>query len=183
MHRHNKTNGFSLLEVLITILVLSIGLLGLASLQAQSLRSNNNASQGSAATALANEIINRMRTNRASAATAAGAYSENSAGQLGLLIPACDTPAGCTAANQVLHDLAQWDAAIAAALPSGIPPPAGVVCRDSTPNDLATATPAAPTCDGNGPVYAIKIWWGPDLLPTGTNGDGVPDFSFVTSHQ
>jgi len=93
MHRHNKETGFSLLEVLITILVLSIGLLGFAGLQAQSLRTNNSASQGSAATALANEIINRMRANRASAATPAGAYSETSAGQLGVLNPACDTPA------------------------------------------------------------------------------------------
>jgi len=178
MHRHNKETGFSLLEVLITILVLSIGLLGFAGLQAQSLRTNSSASQGSAATALANEIINRMRANRASAATPAGAYSETRAGQLGVLNPACDTPAGCLPAAQVLHDLAQWDAAIAATLPNGL----GVVCRDTTPNDLGAATPTEPTCSGDGPVYAIKIWWGPDLLP-GPDGDDVPDFSFVTSHQ
>jgi len=56
--------GFSLMEVLIAVLILAIGLLGLAGLQTFSLQSNVNAYQRSQATALSYEIIDAMRTNR-----------------------------------------------------------------------------------------------------------------------
>lgn len=56
--------GFSLVEVLIAMLVLAIGLLGLAALQAQSLRFNHDAFVRSQATTLAYDIIDRMRANR-----------------------------------------------------------------------------------------------------------------------
>lgn len=55
--------GYSLLEVLIAVLILSIGLLGLAGLQTTSLQSNQSASQVSQATFLASDILDRMRAN------------------------------------------------------------------------------------------------------------------------
>ena len=65
MNRHNTQNqsGFSLLEVLIALLVLSIGLLGLAALQITSLRSNEMANMQTTATQLAYDISDRMRAN------------------------------------------------------------------------------------------------------------------------
>ena len=60
--------GFSLIEVLVALLVLSIGLLGLAALQAQGLRFNHDAYVRSQATNLAYDIVDRMRANRANAA-------------------------------------------------------------------------------------------------------------------
>lgn len=56
--------GFSLMEILVAVLILAIGLLGLAGLQTYSLQSNVNAYQRSQATALSYEIIDAMRTNR-----------------------------------------------------------------------------------------------------------------------
>jgi type IV pilus assembly protein PilV len=55
--------GFTLLEVLIALLVLSIGLLGLAALQTTGLRSNQMASMRTTATQLAYDIADRMRAN------------------------------------------------------------------------------------------------------------------------
>lgn len=65
MNRYNTQNqsGFSLLEVLIALLVLSIGLLGLAALQITSLRSNEMANMQTTATQLAYDISDRMRAN------------------------------------------------------------------------------------------------------------------------
>lgn len=56
--------GATLIEVLITILVLSVGLLGMAGLQALSIQSNHSAYYRSQATFLAYDMSERMRTNR-----------------------------------------------------------------------------------------------------------------------
>ena len=61
--------GFSLIEVLITLVVFSIGLLGLASLQGQSINSSYNAHLRTQATSLASSMIDRMRANRQQATT------------------------------------------------------------------------------------------------------------------
>jgi type IV pilus assembly protein PilV len=56
--------GVTLLEVLISIVVLSIGLLGYAGLQTLSLKNNTSAFQRSQATLLTYDIVDRMRANR-----------------------------------------------------------------------------------------------------------------------
>ncbi|MGB5298560.1 MAG: type IV pilus modification protein PilV, partial [Thiogranum sp.] len=60
--------GFTLIEVMVAVLVMSIGLLGLASLQATSLRFNNDSSAQTQATYLANDMVDRMRTTVSRAA-------------------------------------------------------------------------------------------------------------------
>ena len=59
----NKNAGFTLIEVLIAMLVLAVGLLGLAGLQATSLRNNQSAYNRSQATQLAYDLADRMRAN------------------------------------------------------------------------------------------------------------------------
>ena len=59
----NKNTGFTLIEVLIAMLVLAVGLLGLAGLQATSLKNNQSAYNRSQATQLAYDIADRMRSN------------------------------------------------------------------------------------------------------------------------
>ena len=71
-----RQQGVSLLEVLISVVVLSIGLLGFAGLQAVSLKNNTSAYQRGLATMLAYDVIDRVRAdmpNRASYAVAMGA--------------------------------------------------------------------------------------------------------------
>ncbi|MCP5124287.1 MAG: type IV pilus modification protein PilV [Gammaproteobacteria bacterium] len=58
-----KQTGFTLIEILVTVVVLAIGLLGLAGLQATALRFNSSASQRSQATILAYDILEQMRAN------------------------------------------------------------------------------------------------------------------------
>lgn len=59
----SRINGFSLVEVLVTILVLSIGLLGLAKLQFWGVKHTGSAYYRTQATALANEMVERIRAN------------------------------------------------------------------------------------------------------------------------
>ena len=59
----NKNTGFTLIEVLIAMIVLAVGLLGLAGLQATSLRNNQSAYNRIKATQLAYDIADRMRAN------------------------------------------------------------------------------------------------------------------------
>ena len=63
-HPVSRSSGFSLLEVLVGLIILAIGLLGLAAMQMISLRQNNDAYLRSQATLQAYNIIDRMRANR-----------------------------------------------------------------------------------------------------------------------
>lgn len=168
MNRRINQNGFTLVEVLVTLLILSIGLLGLAGLQGQSLISNNQAYIRSTATTLSHDIIHRMRASRAGAVN--GDYDQSITGEFSILETDCEDATGCTDAQMAGTDIFRWDAALANALENG----QGVVCIDSTPEDVG-ATPVNPLCDGIGPVYAVKIFWGPTVA--------APEFSFITSHQ
>lgn len=58
-----KHQGMTLIEVLVTMLVVSIGLMGLASLQATSIKESLSTSQRSMGTWMADELVARMRAN------------------------------------------------------------------------------------------------------------------------
>lgn len=174
-HQH----GFTLLEVLIAVVILSIGLLGVAGLQAFGLRNNQDAYVRSQAAILAMDIAERMRANRAG--VLAGAYDLGAAAQNAN----CNNAAvGCTPAELAGHDLYQWRKALLAALPTPNPTDAGlgegVVCIDSDPTPGAGGTDGTGVgnagCDGTGTVYAVKIWWD-------TDRDGGMDGYFWTSFQ
>ena len=65
--RSRADAGFTLIEVLIAVLLLSIGLLGLAGLQMASLKNNGSAMNRSQATWIAYDVLDRMRANRTAA--------------------------------------------------------------------------------------------------------------------
>jgi len=83
----NQQSGFSLLEVLISLLVLGIGLLGLGGLQVASLKGTTNAHSRTIATMFAMDLADRMRANPlgvkggfygTSVSCSGGAYCRNS---------------------------------------------------------------------------------------------------------
>lgn len=191
-----SNRGFSLLEVLVALVIFSIGLLGLAGLQILSLRLSGDSLLRTMAAVQANDMIDRMRSNVA--ATSKGINSPyNNPGRSSTANPNCLGMDGsgnaadvqCTSdqmagedfyewyANIAGHAASGWHPAIKATLPSG----AGVVCIDSTPND---GTPAAPNCDNivavpNKPIFAIKIWWveRKDANSPGTTHQYITSFS------
>lgn len=68
-----RSSGFSMIEVLVSLLVLALGLLGFALLQTMNLRYTQSADYRTHATNLAYELADQMRANRLSAAEYAGA--------------------------------------------------------------------------------------------------------------
>jgi len=111
-----RQRGFTLIEILVTVVVLAIGLLGLAGLQLTGMQYNHSAYQRSQATILADDITDRMRVNRNIALT--GAYDV----AIGVNLPnsSCDgLGANCTPAALAAADLSTWKQALANLLPSG----------------------------------------------------------------
>jgi len=100
-----KNEGFSLLEVLISVLILSIGLLGIAALHATSLKANHGAYHKSQATFLAYDMVDRLRANRPQAIN--GTYNQTIAQ---------GDKTGTTLAD---NDVNNWLASASALLPSG----------------------------------------------------------------
>jgi|688.fasta_scaffold306027_1 type IV pilus assembly protein PilV len=68
-----RQRGVGLIEVLVALLVLSLGLLGVAAMQAAALRNNHSAAERSMGAMLSHSIIESMRSNRAAALS--GAYN------------------------------------------------------------------------------------------------------------
>ena len=109
----SRQSGFTLLEVVIAILVLAIGLLGLASLQAVSLQSNQSSQFRSQATNLAYEMADRMRSNREAARE--GDYDVDLANSP----PACIQSLALSQSSVAARDVAAWRNSLACLLPSG----------------------------------------------------------------
>ncbi len=107
--------GFTLLEVLVAILVLAIGLLGLASLQAVGLQFNQSSQFRTQATNLAYEMADRMRSNRQAARD--GDYT----GGLADPLPPCtpNLPLNPATTPVAARDVAAWRNSLACLLPLG----------------------------------------------------------------
>ncbi|WP_421682468.1 type IV pilus modification protein PilV [Stutzerimonas urumqiensis] len=95
----DRERGATLIEVLVALLVLSIGLLGLAGLQMAAIKSNHSAYYRSQATVLAYDITDRMRANRADALN--GVYDT------ALTNVACDPDLAATG-TLAEKDVAEW---------------------------------------------------------------------------
>jgi type IV pilus assembly protein PilV len=143
--------GFTLLEVLIALLILSIGLLGLAALQTVGLRSNQMAVMRTQATHQAYDMTDRMRANPV--ATDASEY----------VITTGQSPADTAATGQAMQDLTDWRGMVQT-LPGGsssisrcIPPGAGA--------NLCTAI-----------TNTVTVFWDEERKGvTGTNCGPDPD--------
>ncbi|MFT0211623.1 type IV pilus modification protein PilV [Pseudomonas sp. F1_0610] len=109
-----QKNGFSLIEVLITLLIVSIGILGLAAMQLKAIQSTNASIQRSHAVWLMQDLVERMRTNKhasndtflatvkcnAKPAKACASYTDPKTGQV-------TKAQACTAQEMATFD--RWD--------------------------------------------------------------------------
>lgn len=97
------------MEILVTMLIMAVGLLGVAALQFKGLQYNHDAYVRSQVNFLAYDIADRIRLNRANAAAYTGNHNINPA----VPLAACD-PSLATAAN----DLNCWRAKVYESVPS-----------------------------------------------------------------
>lgn len=112
-----KHSGSSLVEVMVSLFVLAIGLMGILTMQTKSVQFNKSADTYTRAMTLANDIAERIRINPKNVA----AYAST---ELPQAAPTnCSTnnisTAACSAADLVSWDLYQWSEAIKQSLPAG----------------------------------------------------------------
>ena len=105
----NITGGFTLIEVLVSLLILAIGVLGIIALQFKGLQYSYDANVRSQITFLANDIADKMRLNQANAANYVSNYNAGDAHT------ACDYTSAAVAAD----DLDCWYDFVDMALPPG----------------------------------------------------------------
>jgi type IV pilus assembly protein PilV len=151
---HSTQAGFTLLEVLIALLVLSIGLLGLAALQTTGLRSNQMASMRTLVTQLGYDITDRMRANPVGVANNQYVIARTTVAAL----PA--PPAVATLAQQ---DLVDWRNNVAR-LPGG---------QSSITQCDAASVPPCPVVDGK-TTHVVTIYWNETRDPTNVTTFNCP---------
>ncbi len=144
--------GFSLIEVLVALLVLSVGLLGLAALQTTGLAFNHQSYERTQAVLQAYDIIDRMRANKSgTGGTINAAYDSVALGNQPTVPVDCAT-SSCTGANLATYDINRWNAANANILAEG----KGAICKGTYTND-ANGYPTS--CNVAGSIYRIAVAW------------------------
>jgi type IV pilus assembly protein PilV len=146
-HMAPRPRGFTLVEVLVSLVILALGLLGIAKLMLFSSHANDSAYLRSQATALAYEILDNMRANKAGATQAfydTGLFTVPAApGTL------CEAVGACTTAQQTaLYDVYEWKLRLNAN--SGLPPPGAL------PNGQGSVATAAA---GSQTTVTIIVSW------------------------
>lgn len=109
--RSSRQSGFTLIEVLVAVLIVSVGVLGVAGLQLLSLQNNTSALFRTQAIQAAYDIMDRARANRGQDYTLAMADDAPNA-------PDCMAQS-CTQAQMRAYDLNEWRTALADDLPLG----------------------------------------------------------------
>lgn len=179
--RSSNQYGFSLVEVLISIFVLTVGLLGMVGMQAASLQSNREARLQSLAVVLARELADMVRGNKSEGIKAtSNPYIGTFTSPLTFSTPAyCLNVASastCTTTTDVANaEMTEWLARVDNELPGA----RVAVCFDSTPFDASGLPQWA--CTDTGSVMVIKIGWTRGSTNRGQTGSAGLDRASVPS--
>ena len=141
-----KSKGFSLVEVLIALIIMSVGMLGIAGLYVQSMQAGRTSMLRHHAVTLAGDIADRIRANpTAGAAYTAADGADNDCVAKG------ET---CNVAEMAAHDIGLWQAQAESFLP---------VFADDTEQVVVTFDAGAIP-----PEYTVTVSWDeptPDEVP------------------
>jgi type IV pilus assembly protein PilV len=134
-----RSGGFSLIEVLVSILIFAIGVLGIASMQAHGMKLAKDTQSLGSSVFLANSIVEKMRANMSGVEE--GGYKAITGSES---LIACAR--ACTQVQRATNDSYEWNSMISAAMPGG----KGTV---KSIDDNGTAA------DWRDDLYQVEIVW------------------------
>lgn len=169
-----KMAGLTMIEILVTLIILSVGLLGMAALQLTGIRSANSSTYRTQATLLADDIAERMRSNP----NAVDANAFASVNSVAINCAAAPTPycgeyfdgaslvaaQSCTAAQMAAYDINVWfcgerngagngrSGGVKAQLNNAT---ATITCTDVNP----PSGPDTDVCTDHSSVHTISLGW------------------------
>ncbi len=169
MYRREQQHGFSMVEILVTIIIISVGLLGLAALQSKAQQAELESYQRSQALILLQDMVHRINANRETAGcyditdAATGKPFVGTDGTDSLSSFNC-TAWGTTETQTVANnDFTDWDAAL-----EGL---------ESTGGTLVNARGCV-SYDDTTDVYTVAVAWqgmSPTSVPANNCGTGQYD--------
>jgi type IV pilus assembly protein PilV len=104
--------GFSLIEVLIALIIMSVGMLGIAGLYVQSMQAGRTSMLRHNAVTLAGDVADRIRSNP----RAANAYTDADGADNGCV----NGEVNCTEAEMAAHDVLLWQEQADTTMPNGL---------------------------------------------------------------
>lgn len=139
----NKQSGVSMVEVLVALIVMSVGLLGIASLYVTALQAKSTSLSRMKAVNLAYDLADRIRANPSGIAS----YVVANALTVATPTETCMGSTNCTPAQMAAADLGQWKALISDAT-TGLPGNVTAVVEQTTPPTATTPS-----------VLTIRLGW------------------------
>lgn len=156
-NRAKKQKGMTFIEVLIALVIMVTGILGAVAMQATAKKSSFDAMQRSLASSLAQDIIERMRSNDAAAL---GSYVGTDYGVALNDVPGkrCNTSAGlCSTAEMATNDQYEWELALM-----------GADVKNGTKNTGGLVDARACISVNNNAVTVVVTWQGRTELVNGS---------------
>lgn len=155
----NKVSGFTMIEVLVSMVVLAIGLLGIAGLQVVGMKNNHSSYLRSQATILAYDISDILRSN-INLVNTTSTFDSYTSSTPGSTVGACTdgTDTTCSPTQMATTDLALWAQSLVSQLPAG----QGVISR-------------------SGDIFTVRVTWEDESQDY--DSDGVTTKSFSTSFR
>lgn len=107
-----KSQGMTFIEVLIALVIMVTGILGAVAMQATAKKGSFDAMQRSLASSIAQDIIERMRSNNRTTLALYAASSPYGSGKITSALACNSEAAQCTPTQMVTYDLYGWEQAI-----------------------------------------------------------------------
>lgn len=153
-------DGFSLIEVLVAIIILSIGMLGAVGMQSAAMQSNKETRNQATAVTFARELAEKMRNNHTVAIKTTAADNPylfdttlSGTSSVATFSVNCFTTGCPILIDAATWDVADWQARVQATLPT----PRVKVCFDKDPYD--SAGNARWNCTNDGDLSVLKLSW------------------------
>lgn len=163
--RRSMQRGFTMIEVLVAVLVLMVGILGVAAMQLISFQNNQGAYYRTQATYIASEILDRIRANDPASYSVYDGVDTTDSNTIPSS-PGCATSlAGCTPANMAAQDIREWGAHFVDVFTV-------TDYRQTIPGSSATIT-------RNGDTFTVVVTWAEEVFDNTDATDGSTERSIV----